>query len=83
MNTERCRSCGRELIEEEAPTHKCKLQLGAVTQIVDMTYQWWTSANLPKYGGVVVIVKASDGRLYRITPAVKRPFKSPDYEDGI
>jgi hypothetical protein len=68
MNTVRCPNCNRELIAEEVPTHKCKAQLGNVTQVVDKVYDWWTTSDLPRYGRVL-IVKTKDGTLYRMKPS--------------
>jgi hypothetical protein len=70
MNTTRCPNCHRELIAEEVSAHNCKAQIGAVSQIVDMDYEWWTTSDLPKYGRVL-IVKTKDGTLYRMKPSPK------------
>jgi hypothetical protein len=69
-------------MEEEATSHQCKPQPGGVSEVIDLKCEWWISSDLPRYGSVL-IVKTTDGKLYRITfPNRNSPSNHPETEQN-
>jgi hypothetical protein len=70
----RCPSCGASVIEEEFAGHKCGLGKPTIRRVVDLAYQWWLKAR----GDPLIAIMGEDGTLYRFSPVMQNPFKSPE-----
>jgi hypothetical protein len=62
-NVVRCPHCDKSLIAEELSSHLCTHN----GKIVDINYQWWVNSDISGIGEVLII-KAQDGTLFRISP---------------
>jgi len=80
-----CGRCGQSLIEEELRTHKCN----PPTRSYESAEIVFHSISKDEYGNDLIIIKTVNGTLYSFqgienpSPAMKRPYASPEDEDGI